>query len=122
MNEEFVRRVRDAAQAADNRRTRILLALAEIAVAPTRASEQINASPTDAGRRDPSTASDPSPDERMVVISMQELAELIEAVAQPLSFAEALREAGFVPATAPKPTLRRGNARNPLRRYRADEA
>lgn len=51
-----------------------------------------------------------------VIISMEDLAELLAAVAKPLSFGEALIAVGFEPALGPKPSLRRGNRRYPLKR------
>ncbi|CAH1675132.1 hypothetical protein BOSEA31B_14232 [Hyphomicrobiales bacterium] len=51
----------------------------------------------------------------MVVISLEELAELLEAVAKPLSFGEAMTAIAFETALRPQPKTPRGNRRNPTR-------
>lgn len=116
MQEQHIQRIRAAAWAAEQPKSALLAAIEEITVPLTKADIAFGPLTQDGGavERGVSSATDHA-GQRVIVISMKDLAQLLEAVAKPLSFGEALIAIGFEPALGPKPKVRRGHARNPLK-------
>jgi hypothetical protein len=121
MNEQFVQRVRLAAHVAENPEASLLELLAELSGTSPEAGNAPRSIDQDVrlGARDTSSVSS-SEGKQMIMISIGDLAELLQAVVTPPSFGEALIAEGFKPASGPAPSLRRGNRRYPLKRYRPD--
>lgn len=117
MQEQDIQRIRAAAWAAERPKSTLLEALGEVAEPLAKAEIDFGrlAQEGGPGNRGISSATDHT-GQHMIVISMEDLAQLLEAVAKPLSFGEALIAIGFEPALGPQPSLRRGNPRIPLKR------
>lgn len=121
MNEQFVQRVRLAAHVAKNPEASLLDLLAELSGTSPGSGNAPELLNQDVRQGAQGTSSVSSRDgKQMIMISIGELAELLQAVVTPPSFAEALIAEGFTPASGPAPSLRRGNRRYPLKRCRPD--
>ncbi|WP_074471578.1 hypothetical protein [Bosea sp. BIWAKO-01] len=114
MDKQLAQRIRDAAHATENSKERLLGSLVELARRP------LEIDRPGAAQDAPTvlTATGDAPGEMTVVLSINELIEIIELVARTQSFGEALDAAGFVPATGVPIPLREGHGRIPLSRHK----
>lgn len=120
MNPECIQAIRSAVRAADYREARVREVLADLAGPPIgveKAAKDLDTVLAHVERGAPKLVSGSSA-EMAVLISVRDLALLMQAVAKPKSFHEALVEDGFVAASGPQPELRRPRKRNPLIVYR----
>ena len=116
MREQDIQRIRAAAWAAGQPKAALIETLADVVQSSVRAEFERapHALEGEVGSRGLSRAADHD-GQPVVVISMEELAELLEAVAKPLSFGEAMTAMAFETAFRPQPKTPRGNRRNPTR-------
>lgn len=114
MDKQLAQRIRDAAHATENSKERLQEAMVELA----RRTLEVEQAGAAQGAPTVLTATGNAPGEMTVVLSMNELIEIIELVARTQSFGEALDAAGFVPATGVPIPLREEHGRLPLSRHK----
>lgn len=117
MQDEQVQRIRAAARSVESPKVALLEALADFARTSSAAETDLGPVSWGGGPVGQGLSRGPgSARQHVIAISVEDLAELLEVVARPETFAEALIAEGFQPASGPQPALRRGNRRNPLKR------